>query len=99
MLSIIRAVVATNTSMVASENEMPATIVLPHQRVENRFAGTSVTHSSRQNTQDCSIGRIIVLEEYLITTHAYISRDIVTLGLSNQRMQVETVYILKCAFL
>src|SRR6266571_3784073 len=67
--------------------------------MEDSFAWTGIAHSGRQYTQNGTISRIVVSKQHLIAAHTYISGNIITLGITNQWMQVETINRLHRAFL
>src|SRR6266516_176651 len=91
VVSIIGTIVTPYTCMIAAYNEMRAAIVLAHQGMEDRFAWTSVTHGSRKHTQDDTTSRVVVRQQHFITTHTYIGGNIVALGITHERMQVQAI--------
>src|SRR5205823_12644614 len=92
VVGIIGAVVIPYTCMIASYDEMRTTIVFTHQSMEDCFAWTSVAHGSRKYTQDNTISWVEVRQQNFITTHTYMSGNIIALGISHERMQVEAIH-------
>src|SRR5258708_13074825 len=85
--------------MIAGHKESRTTIVLAHQSVEDGFTWPCIAHSSRENAQDDSVRRVVVLQQDFVAAHAYIRGNIVALGIAYQGMQVQAIYGLKGTFL
>src|SRR5579885_3588828 len=85
--------------MVAPNDEMRASIVLTHQCMEDGFSRPCIAHGGGKDAQDDAVRRIIVLQQHFIAAHAHIGGNIVALGISYQRMQVQAVDGLKRALL
>ena len=60
--------------------------------MEDGLAWPRVAHGGRKHAEYYPISRIVILQQYLITTHTNISRNIVTLGITYQRMQIQTIH-------
>src|SRR5579884_184309 len=94
-LGIEGTVVVANASMIASDDEMRAAVILAHQGVEDGFARPRVPHGGGEHSQNHAIRRVVVLKEHFVAAHAYIGGDIVALGLTDQGMQVEAIHRLQ----
>src|SRR5260370_7909226 len=99
VVSVIRAIVVAYTCVIAPHDEMRATIVLAHERVEDGFTRTGIAHGGRQHAKYYPVSWIVVRQQHFVTAYAYSSRDIVLLGSSDQGMQVQAIYRLQGAFL
>src|SRR5258706_2641264 len=62
VMCIIRTVVVTDSRMVAPNNEMRAPIIFTHQRVEDGFAWSGISHRGRQDRNDPTCRRILACE-------------------------------------
>ena len=91
VVRVVRAVVVADTGVVAADDEVRAAVVLAHQRVEDRFARPGVAHRRRQHAQQHAILRVVVVEQDLVAAHAHVGRDVVVLGLADQRVQQQAV--------
>src|SRR5579875_3195158 len=98
-MSVISTVVVADTGMVAAYDEVRATVVLAHQRVEDGFARAGVAHGGRQHAQNHALARIVVFQQHLVAAHAYSGGDVVALRVTDQRVQVEAIDRLQRAFL
>src|ERR1051326_6590285 len=67
--------------------------------MEDGFAWTGIAHGSRKHTQDDTIGWVVVLQQNFVTAHTYISRDIVPLGISYERVQEKAIHRFQGTFL
>src|SRR5579875_3243120 len=99
VVSIISTVVVADTGVVAAYDEVRATIVLTHQRVEDGFAWAGVAHGSRQHAQNHALARIVVFQQHLVAAHAYSGGDVVALRVTDQRVKVEAIDRLQRALL
>ena len=92
VVRIIRSIIVADAGMVATDDEMRATIILAHQRVENGLARTSVAHRGRQYPEYDPVFWIVMLQQHFVTAHAYIGGNIIALCITYQGMQVEAIH-------
>ena len=90
-LRVVGAVVVSDTRMVAPDDEVRAAVVLARHRVEDRLARPGVPHRRRKDAEHDAIFRIVVVDEHLIALHARRRRDVVALGLADERVQQQAV--------
>src|SRR5207245_2712133 len=88
-------VVAAHAGVVAADDEMRAAIVAPHDGVEDSLLRAGITHPCRVRGEQHALGREVVAQELLVAAHAHRSRDIVALGLTDKRMEEQTVHRLQ----
>src|SRR5215207_3754635 len=99
VVRVVGAVVAADARMVAPDDEVRAAVVLPHERVEDGLARAGVPHRRRQHGEHGARRRVVVAEDGLVREHAHVGRDVVRLGLADERVQQEPVGDLQRALL
>src|SRR5689334_6741525 len=60
-LSIVGAVIVTNASVIATNDEVRAAVVFAHDGVEDGFTRASIAHGSGEHAKNDPIRRIVVL--------------------------------------
>src|SRR5690349_13721373 len=91
-MCIIGTIVVAYSSVIAPNDEMRTAIILTHECMEDGFTRPGIAHSGRKHTKYYTISRVVVLQQDLIATHTNDSRDIVTLGIAHQGMQIQAIY-------
>src|SRR6266849_10427114 len=70
-------VVAADSGVVPTDDEMSAAVVAPDDGVEDRLLGTRVAHPRRVGGEQDSVRRVIPAQQLLVAAHANGSRDVV----------------------
>src|SRR5438552_8179692 len=91
-LRVVRAVIAAHPGVVAADNEMRATKVLSHQRVEDGLTRARVTHGSRIKRQHDAVARIVVLNQRFVAAQPNFQAHIVGFRLPGDRMKQQAVH-------
>ena len=84
-------VVISDPRVVSPDDEVRAAVVAPHDRVEDGFLRPRVTHPGRVRRQQDAVRRVVPVEQLLVAAHAHRSRDVVAFGLTDQRVQKQSV--------
>jgi hypothetical protein len=84
-----------HASVVATDDEMGASVVFANDGVENSFARSSVKHRRRVDSKDYTLLREIPLNQNLITPHPDISGDVIGFGRTDKRVEQKTINGLK----
>src|SRR6266498_3950604 len=91
VLRVIRSVVATDSGMIATHDEVRAAIVLSNQRMKHRFPRTSVAHCGRHDRKDRARCGIVSRKYGFIRLHTHICRNVVGFRFTDERMQKEPI--------
>src|SRR5580693_8228617 len=90
-LCVVAAVVIADAGVIAPHDEMRASIVAPRDRMQYRLARAAVAHVRREHADHRAILRVVRVEQHLVGLHPDRGGHVVTLGLSDQRMDHQTV--------
>src|SRR5579883_391931 len=96
---VICTIVVANASMVTTNDKMGAAVVFAHQRVKDRFARPCVAHGGWQDAEQHSLDRIVVFQEDFVAAHTHVGRNIIALGIADQRMKIQAIDRLQRALL
>ena len=99
LLRVVGAVVAPHARVIAADDEVRAAVVLARDRVEDRLARPGVAHRRGIHAQQHAILRIVVLDQHAVALHPRVGRDVVALGLADQRIEQQAVADLERRFL
>src|SRR5580704_730773 len=91
LLRVVAAVVIADTGVIAPHDEMRASVVAPCDRMQYRLARAAVAHVRREHADHRAILRVVRVEQHLVGLHPDRGGHVVTLGLSYQRMDHQTV--------
>src|SRR6266542_6903673 len=91
VLRVIRYVVATDSGMIATHDEVRAEVVLSNQSMKDRFARTGVAHCGRHNRKDRARCGIVSRKYGFIRLHTHICRNVVGFRFTHERMQKEPI--------
>src|SRR4028119_1158902 len=83
--------VLAGTRVVAADDEVGAAVVLAAEGVEDSLARATVTHRRRKDAEEGAVLRVVPLENYLVGAHPHVRRDVLSAGLSDQRVEQEAV--------
>src|SRR4029079_10176453 len=99
VVRVIGPVVVANTSVIATNNEMRAAVVLTDQGMKDSLAWSCIAHRCWHHGQNSSCSGVVLRENLFVRTHSDISRHIVQFGVADERMKQKTIGNLECAFL
>src|SRR5690606_36611174 len=71
LLCFVCAVIVADPCMVAADNEMCAAVILTDNGMKNRFFWPCITHCCWIDREACSICRIVMLQNDLVTFHPH----------------------------
>ena len=91
LLRLVRAVVVPDARVIASDDEVSAAVVAPHDRVENGLARPRVAHRCRKHGEQYAIRGVVALQQDLVAADADVGRNVVGLRLAHDRVNQQPV--------
>ena len=90
-LRVVGAVVVPDPCVIAAHDEVSATVVLAHQRVEHGLPRAGVPHRGREAGEQHAIPRVVPLQQHAVALDADGGRDVVVLGGPEEWVQQQPV--------
>ncbi len=99
LMCIVGSVVAADAGVVASDDEMGAAVVFPHDGMVDGFAWSGVFHAGAQNRHHRAFFEIVVLHECLVGFEDDVVAEVSGLFFADDRVDEDAVNKGECGFL